>query len=493
VARGLTAQRKPLEAERAIRFARQFGKFPTLDYELATALASAGLFDEAAEVLVRSFSVKNGQIQSQLPGRDPTRATGFIDLLAAERRASIFQFAPADTESNARMLKALLTFSSLINQGQDAPINVEGAIGAATEFASGNDPARVYRELYAAGKLLQQGIGFQTAFELAESARTSADAGLNVPAVTVAVQADEYRDIRAQAIASGGTPDIPEAPRNVLSNLLRGRIEDLSGWARFHQDRLEEAVDHLKRAVNILPEGTPASRNSRWHLGVALERQDKKEEALANYIKSYNAGDPDPGRRTVIERLYRKVKGSLVGLDEQIGPGATAAANGQSSVRKEASTDSASVAAPPISPPESQPSPASVPVTTGAESAANPASPPVSEATPVAEPTPEKRIAQPRERANQPSTVTITGQMRDTANNPISNVVVVLISAQGAVLTATTDNQGNYSFTVAPSEQGYRVIPSRDGFTFEPIDRVLTGVTNDWKRMDFKGSHHPAP
>ena len=57
-----------------------------------------------------------------------------------------------------------------------------------------------------------------------------------------------------------------------------------------------------------------------WHLGAALERQDKKAEALSYYIKSYNAGEPDPVRRTVIEQLYRKVNGSLDGLDERIGP-----------------------------------------------------------------------------------------------------------------------------------------------------------------------------
>ena len=58
LARALVAQRKPLEAERALRFARQYGKFPTLDYELASTLVSAGLYDEAAEVLRQSFSIK---------------------------------------------------------------------------------------------------------------------------------------------------------------------------------------------------------------------------------------------------------------------------------------------------------------------------------------------------------------------------------------------------------------------------------------------------
>ena len=502
VARGLIGQRKPLEAERAIRFARQFGKFPTLDYELGSALASAGLFGEAAEVLMRSFSLKDGQIESQLPGRDPARSPNFIDLLAPERRGSIFQFTAADTENNARMLKALLMFTAALTPATaGGPLNEERAIAAAKEFASGNDTARVYRELYAASRLLQKGVGFQTAFELAEAARSSADVGLTMSASTVAVQADEYRDIRAQAIVSGGTPDIPEAPRNVLSNLLRGRIEDLAGWARFNQDRLEEAVDHLKRSVNILPEGTPAARSSLWHLGAALERQDKKEEALASYIKSYNAGEPDSIRRGVIERLYRKINGSLTGLDQQIGPAETAANNVQSSAREELKTNPARVQAQPAATPERQSSLTSVPPSGGSGNSANspapsadpsptPAAGPPPEAPPSTDPAP----AQPVERTTKPrTTVTITGRMKDAANNPIANVVVVLISAHGAVLTSTTDTEGNYSFKVAPSEQGYRLIPSKDGFTFEPLDRVLIDATNDWRRMDFTAIHRPTP
>ncbi len=43
---------------------------------------------------------------------------------------------------------------------------------------------------------------------------------------------------------------------------------------------------------------------------------------------------------------------------------------------------------------------------------------------------------------------------------------VVLISPSGAVMAATTDNEGNYSFKVAPSQKTYRVIPSKDGYTF---------------------------
>src|SRR6185503_2226748 len=284
LARALVAQRKPLDAERALRFARQYGKFPTLDYELASTLVAAGLYDEAAEILRQSFSVKDGQIESRLAGQSVAHSANFVDLLAPERRASIFQFTAADSENNARILKALLAFATSVDPGASGEaVSEAGLVSAAKAFAAGDDDARVHRELYAASRLLQKGVGFQAAYELAEAARDSANAGLTVPELTVVVQADEFRSIRARAIAQGGTPDIPEAPRNILSNLLRGRIEDTSGWALYNQDKLDSAVEHLQRAVTILPEGTPAARAALWHLGVALERQDKKAEALSYY------------------------------------------------------------------------------------------------------------------------------------------------------------------------------------------------------------------
>ncbi|MDX6695414.1 MAG: hypothetical protein QOF02_3017, partial [Blastocatellia bacterium] len=97
LARALVAQKRPADAERALRFARQYGRFPTLDYELASALAAAGLYDEAATELARAFTLKDDQLETLLAGRLPMRSANFIELLAPERRAGIFQPAVADT------------------------------------------------------------------------------------------------------------------------------------------------------------------------------------------------------------------------------------------------------------------------------------------------------------------------------------------------------------------------------------------------------------
>lgn len=81
--------------------------------------------------------------------------------------------------------------------------------------------------------------------------------------------------------------------------------------------------------------------------------------------------------------------------------------------------------------------------------------------------------------------VKISGKVKDADNAPIQNIVVVLISPRGTVLATTTDSEGNYSFVVAPSQQSYRLIPSKEGYTFAPVDKVLTGLTDDQKDVDF--------
>jgi uncharacterized membrane protein YgcG/tetratricopeptide (TPR) repeat protein len=410
LARALIAEKNPIYAERSLRFVRQYGKFATLDYELANTLAALGLYEEAAEVLVRAFTIRDGFIETKLAGKIPARASGFIELLAPERRASIFQSTAADTENNARTLKGLLAFTQVMNPGDEsAKIDEATATAAAREFAAGNDDMRAYRQLYAAGSLLQHGIGYQAAQELADAARDAADAALRVPAVTVAVQADELREIRARAIAAGGTPDIPEAPRNVLASILRGRIEELSGWALFNQDKTSDAIERLRRAVGVLPEQTPLWRTAVWHLGAALQQNGNSEEALGYYIKNYSTGAPDPVRRMTIEQLYRKVNGSLDGLDDRIGPSLvtstvtppTSSPASPAPASDQLSSDKATLpAASPTPGPTPTPEPPAAQTAPVVESAKPAASP---EASPEATPSPSPESSPTPEASPKPS------------------------------------------------------------------------------------------
>jgi tetratricopeptide (TPR) repeat protein len=324
MARALVVNKRPLQAERALRFVRQFSRFPTLDYELANVLASMGLYDEAVQELAHSFSLKDGQIETRLAGRTVARAAGFTELLALERRAAIFQPTAADTEANAKTLKALMALQTALA----TPAASEDELGAiAQEFVKGDDAMRTYRQVYVAEKLVRKGVAWSTVLDLTDQAIAGVEVALSVPAAVVAVQADELADIRARALAQGGTPNIPEAPRSALSGILRGKIEDLAGVALFNLDKPLDATTRFRRAVSSAPEGTPLWRSALWHLGSALEASGKHDQALLFYIKSYIAGGPDPARRAVIENVYKKVNGTLEGLDDKIGPGfATATA-----------------------------------------------------------------------------------------------------------------------------------------------------------------------
>ncbi|HLL73216.1 MAG TPA: hypothetical protein VK363_17390 [Pyrinomonadaceae bacterium] len=419
LARALVAGKLPLEAERALRFARQYGRFPTLDYELANALVAAGLYNEAFDELARSFTLKDGQLETQLAGRTPARAAGFIELLAPERRASIFQANAADTEANARVIKGLLALHLALDavatgEGSNATTRDASAIAAAAnDFTSGADEMRAFRQLYAAGRLLRRGVATQTVIELMDAARLGVEAAIDAPAATVATTADELRDVRANAIAQGGLPDVPTLPRNAISNILRGRIEELTGMALFEQGKNAEAVAALKRAVSVLPERSLYWRTAQWRLGTALASGGQDRDALAAYLKSYNPQSPDPARRAVLEALYTKVNGSTKGLDAQIGsatpaPSAPTLQATNNERRPTATPAVAAVAATPEPSPATStpdahavnptPSPEPVPAATPVQPVVNPtpeaaAATPTPDAGPSASPTPTQTSA----------------------------------------------------------------------------------------------------
>jgi tetratricopeptide (TPR) repeat protein len=469
LARAYLGLKQPLDAERAMRYARQYGKFPTMNYELANVLATMGLYQESADVLRESFEIKDGQIYTRLAGHLPASDASFIDLLAPERRAGIFQRSSADTAENARLMKALLALNSAITPPEGEKINESAATAAALEFGSGTDNMRAFRQLYAANRLLRNGFGAATALDLVAAAKKASDDALKVPVLTMAVQADEFRDLRARSIASGSIPDVAEAPHDALAKIFKGRVADLEGWALFNQEKYPDAIDRLKFAAETLPVNTPSWRSALWRLGAVHEQTGENQKALDYYIQSYSGGEPDTVRRSVIEQLYKKVNGSLDGLESRL-TGVTAEAP-----RTEP--------APTTETPKTEPAPATEPPKT------EPAASPVTE-TPKEPSQPQGlsdeslRTAASRLR----TTIRITGRILDATQAPLANVTVVLISPSGSVLAATTDDNGRYSFTVAPSQKTYRVIPSKDGYSFAPLDRTFPALIEDQREVDFVAS-----
>ncbi len=346
-ARALIMLKRPLEAERSLRLAAQFGDFPTLSYELANALAASGFYEEAATELARMFRISpDGEISTRLANRIEASNESFIELLAPERRASIYQPAAADIVISARRLAALLAFHTALTPvtnstntpkkrgvQQNKPEQNKNELTAETRerilldsadtFASGNDEMRFYRQLYVIERLVKRASDVTPAVRdrivaIAEAATATVEIALDAPTATEAAFADELRKTRLDAIAVGTTPQLPRVPRQVISAVVRGRLEDARGRALAYSGKAEEGLPYLRRAATVLPEGTVWSRANAWHTGTALEALGNNSEALASYIKSYRAA-PDPVRRAVIENLYRRLNNNSVkGLDDFI-------------------------------------------------------------------------------------------------------------------------------------------------------------------------------
>jgi Flp pilus assembly protein TadD len=392
LARGLLNEGKPLEAERALLIAKQYGNFPTLDYELAAARAAAGFYEEAVADLRKNFQFKNGILETKLAGRIKQEAPNFIELLALERRASILQPASADTEDGAEQMKKLLAFADALNSAKKDETEIAKT---AQEFVAGNDGASVHRKLYAANRLLKENVALPQVLEFAQAATEGVDAGAQIPAASAAVLAEELYEPRQLAAAQGNIVNVPEIGRGVLTNILRGRIEEIAGWSLYNQDRTEEAVVRLKRAVGILPEKSAWWRSSQWRLGAALEKAGKGREALDSYAKSYRSAAPDQNRRALIEALYIRTYGSSRGLDIKLGEAATAQSPG-SNVLPVTQT-SATMKNPlpeiiaEINPPQTKPAPTSQP--------------------PQVEAQPETKTVEPEKKvADAPQTETSTAQ-----------------------------------------------------------------------------------
>ncbi len=317
LARGFMGQNKPVDAERVLIKARQYGNFPTLEYEIASARLMSGFYREAVEELQKSFTIKNGIVQTNLGGRISQEEKTFTDLIADERRASIFEpFAAEDAETAAK-LKLLLDLSQKLST---ATPNEADVTAVADEFVKGGDKMKIHRQLYAAAALLQKQIAVTTAAGFVKTAIGNSDGGLEVAAPAAAVMANELYESRTLAFARNEMIVVPDVPRQTLSAILRGRIEELMGWALYQQNNYPEAIIRLRRAISVLPDKSAWWRSSVWRLGIALEADGKDKEALENYIRSYKIDKPDVGRYFTVENLYRKINGSTDGLEAQIGP-----------------------------------------------------------------------------------------------------------------------------------------------------------------------------
>jgi Tfp pilus assembly protein PilF len=379
LARGLMAKGQPVEAEEALLRAREYGRFPTLDYEIASARLRAGFYREAVEELRNNFSVEDGMVRTRLGGQIDRKAASLTELLADERRASIFEPKAADDAADADRLKALLAFDQILhsNDAGDEQIN-----SAADAFIAGTDHARLHRKLYVASRLLEKKTDLPKVLELANSTLGNTDEALSVPNAAAAVMASELYESRTVALARNEFIRVPDVPRPMLSAILRGRIEEIAGSALYYQNKAPDAVVRFRRAVSVMPEKSAWWRSSMWKLGAALQANGEKKEALDSYIRSYAIDKPDAAKYAVVESLYRDVNGSTDGLEAKIGVNPMAAARTEPPPAETAQATTVQ--------PEPSPTPTAAAADTFVETVAEkPAATPTPEpaATPAPEPT----------------------------------------------------------------------------------------------------------
>jgi tetratricopeptide (TPR) repeat protein len=316
LARGYMVQKRPLDAERVLLSARQYGNFPTLEYELASARMMAGFYREAVEGLRKSFTLKDGLIETNLGGRIPKESKNFTELISYERRASIFEPVAADSPENAAALKALLDLTQKL---EAAVPNETDVAAAADDFIGGDDNMKFHRQIYASNALLQKKTALPKVLDIMKSATGNTERALDVANASSAVLADQLYESRAFAMQRNQLVVVPDVPRPTLLAVLRGKIEDTAGAALLQQGNAAEAIIRFRRAISVLPEKSAWWRASVWRLGSALAAEGKDKEALDSYIKSYVIDKPDGARYAAIEALYRKVYGNADGLEAKIG------------------------------------------------------------------------------------------------------------------------------------------------------------------------------
>jgi tetratricopeptide (TPR) repeat protein len=319
---------KYFEAERNLIAARTYASFPTLYFTLGKLYLTVEDFDGALEQFSKAFNYSpQGQFTTRLGGVFDAQADNLKDLLSREHQAAIFLAEPPTKDETFRIAESLVRFDARIrgaktpnnppSQGEkgkndktsktapqsDAEAwrrNMEELDRAAMDFIETENTRRSFRTLHIAERLAQSGVAPGLALELAEQALGLAEAATE---------------------PEGSLRDYPNYDRQGRLSIFRGRALSAKGWALFKADKNQEAVAALTestKAYGALPEG----RRAMQRLATVKETQGDLKEALDLYIAAYET--PMPGaemdvNRAVIELLYRKVNGSLEGLDKRLG------------------------------------------------------------------------------------------------------------------------------------------------------------------------------
>jgi tetratricopeptide (TPR) repeat protein len=319
--------------------AQTLGSFATLNFELVKALMTVDGYDQALEIMGNGFEVSDeGEFQTTLGGVLSARGPRLDLVLERERQAAMFLSEHPTTALQYRLAESLGRFyhylSSVIaareeeekarrkskapevgqtserprrvgqpldgelSAGSDA--HLQGAqqlIDAISTFTSLDDGRQPFRMVWVSRRLTDVGVALEAAEQLARKAIEQADAASE---------------------PDGSMRDAPLLDREGRRRVFLGRAYDALGWTLFKKGSIRAALSNLARSVDFYPQ-CPERNSAMWRLGVASEEAGDPQRALDLYISSYEPDHPtSTTRRAQIESLYKKLNGSLEGLEEKL-------------------------------------------------------------------------------------------------------------------------------------------------------------------------------
>jgi tetratricopeptide (TPR) repeat protein len=318
--------------------AQTLGSFPTLNFELVKALMLVDGYDQALEVMGNAFSMtEEGEFSTMLGGVLPARSLRLDLLLERERQASLFlsehpttalQYRLAESlgridhylkaaarerdaltkkprraegeesQSSSRPRRVAPPVEGELSAGSDAGLaSAQALMEAVTTFTTLDDGRQPFRMVWAARRLTDSGVALDAAVQLARRAIALADS---------ATEPD------------GAMRDAPLLDRQGRRAVFLGRAYDALGWALFKKGEIRGALVNLTKSVDIYPDN-PERKGAMWHLAVAMEEAGDQQRALDLYIASYEPETPtSSSRKAQIESLYKKLNGSLTGLEDKL-------------------------------------------------------------------------------------------------------------------------------------------------------------------------------
>ncbi len=310
------AEERYLDAERHLLAALSYASFPTLHWTLGKIYLAVEDFEGALEQFRRAFRQgTNGEFEATLGGVRTVQAGNLRALFAREHQAAIFLASSPTPLDTSRVSEALIRFEAGLadwtgpaKSGSDSAGGDRAALlRLVDQFVEAGPARQPFRALFVAERLIGAGTLLDKAIEMSNRVLGEAEKAVE---------------------PAGSLRDYPNYDREGRIAILRGRAWDLKGWAYYKAENWSAADAALLEAIQSYGD-LPEVRRSFWHLATVRETAGDRASALALYLAGYEppASAPEKGaanngkgdvKRTIVELLFRQVRGSLDGLEAEL-------------------------------------------------------------------------------------------------------------------------------------------------------------------------------